>query len=254
MTVDSTIDASGGGTVPAAHSLQCTPQILGPALDALAYVAERARIEMNSAADEHLFLARERIHLRGGHVHAQPIALAADFLSTATAEVASLSERHVNRLLNPALSGLPGFLVEGEGLITGLASAQHTAASLVSENKVLAHPRVVDSISISADREDHVSMAPIAVRALREIVSNTAAVIAIEMLCAAQALDFRKPRKPGRGARAAYRAIRRAVSRLESDRPLYPDIRTVTKLVLDGSIVKSVERAVGALSMGVNRD
>jgi histidine ammonia-lyase len=250
ITVDSTIKEFDWGAVPDSYSLQCTPQILGPALDALAYVTHQVNIEMNAASDDHLFLEKERVCLSAGHVHDQPIAMAADFLSIAMTEVTSLSERHVNRLLNPAFSGLPAFLVEGEGLITGLASAQHTAASLVSENRVLSHPGVVDSISISADRKDHVSMGPIAVRKLRQIIANVAAVIAIEMLCAAQAVDFRKPRKPGRGSRAAYRAIRKVVTRLEDDRPLYPDIQRITKLVLDGSIVKAVERATGPLSVG----
>ncbi len=236
--------------VPDAHSLQCTPQILGPTFDALSYVTHLTQIEMNASAEDILFFADEKVYLSGGHVHGQPIAMAADFLSIAMAEVASLSERHINRLLNPALSGLPGFLVEGEGLITGLVSAQYTAASLVSENKALAHPGVVDSISISADREDHVSMGPVSIRKLRQIITNTTAVIAIELLCAAQAFDFRKPQKPGNGTRAAYRKIRKEISHLEYDRPLYPDIQKTTELVEEGAVVKAVERRVGPLVSG----
>lgn len=247
---DSTISRDAVANVPDAHSLRCTPQILGPTLDALAYVTNQTQIEMNASAEDILFFPDDKLYLTCGHVHGQPIAMAADFLSIAIAEMASLSERHINRLLNPALSGLPGFLVEGEGLITGLVSAQYTAASLVSENKALAHPGVVDSISISADREDHVSMGPVSIRKLRQIITNTTAVIAIELLCAAQALDFRKPQRPGKGTRTAYRKIRKVISHLEYDRPLYPDIQKMTELVEEGAVVKAVERRVGSLVTG----
>ena len=250
MADQSTIGERETGGVPDAFSLQCSPQILGPSLDALTYVNRQAQIEMNAVTDEHLFFAGDKTCPSGGHAHGQPIAMAADFLAIAMAEVASLSERHINRLLNPALSGLPGFLVEGEGLITGLASAQQTAAALVSEHKILTHPGVVDSISISADREDHLSMGPLSVGKLRRIISNTATVIAIEMLCAAQAIDFRKPLRPGRGTRAAHRTIRSVVSHLDNDRPLYPDIQKVTQLVEDGSVIRAVERAVGPIGLG----
>ncbi len=250
MTDESMIGEHETGPVPDAYSLQCTHQILGPSLDALTYVTRQTQIEMNAVSDDHVFFAEDKTWRPGGHAHGQPIAMAADFLSIAVAEAASLSERHINRLLNPALSGLPAFLVDGEGRITGLASAQQTAAALVSEHKVLTHPGVVDSISISADREDHVSMGPVSVGKLRKIISQTATVVAIEMLCAAQALDFRKPRRPGRGTRAAYRTIRRFISHFDNNRPLYPDIQRLVELVTDGSVVKAAERAVGSLGLG----
>lgn len=249
LTDESTIGEHEAGPVPDAYSLQCTHQILGPSLDALTYVTRQAEIEMNAVSDDHLFFTDEKVCRSGGHAHGQPIAMAADFLAIAVAEAASLSERHINRLLNPALSGLPAFLVDGEGRITGLASAQQTAAALVSEHKVLTHPGVVDSISISADREDHVSMGPVSVSKLRRIICQTSTVVAIEMLCAAQALDFRKPQRPGRGTRAAYRTIRKVISHLDNDRLLYPDIQRIMELVADGSVVKAVERAVGPVEL-----
>ena len=164
-------------------------------------------------------------------------------------EIANLSERHTNRLLNPALSGLPDFLVEGRGLNSGLMVAQYTAAALVSENKVLSHPATVDSISVSADQEDHVAMTPIAVRKLTEILKNVGAVLAIEMMAAAQAFDFRKPLKPGRGTRVAYDVIRQHVDHLEDDRVLYPDINKIAELVRNSTILDAVEAEVGELPL-----
>lgn len=249
VTAGSTIGEHERGPVPDAYSLQCTHQILGPSLDALAYVTRQIEIEINAVSDDYLFFAEKKTRRFGGHAHGQPIAMAADFLAIAVAEAASLGERHVNRLLNPALSGLPAFLVDGEGPLTGLAAAQQTAASLVSGHKVLAHPGVVDSISISADREDHVSMGPVSVGKLRTIISQTTTVIAVEMLCAAQALDLLRPRRAGKGVRAAYRTIRSHIPRLDNDRPLYPDIRNIEDLIDGGAVVRAVERAVGPLEI-----
>jgi len=164
-------------------------------------------------------------------------------------EVANLSERHTNRLLNPVLSGLPDFLVEGRGLNSGLMVSQYTAAALVSENKVLSHPSTVDSISVSADQEDHVAMTPVAVRKCTEILKNVGAVLAIEMMCAAQAFDFRKPLRPGKGTAVAYDLIRKYVTHLEVDRVLYPDINKIAELVRSGEIVKAVEKEIGELPL-----
>ena len=171
--------------------------------------------------------------------------MAADFLAIAVSEVADLSERHTNRLLNPVLSGLPDFLVEGNGLNSGLMVAQYTAAALVSENKVLSHPAVVDSISVSADQEDHVSMGPISVRKLNEVLKNVWTVIAIEMMSGAQAFDFRAPAKPGKGTRVAHEKIREVVMHLEDDRPLHPDIKAIREILTDYSLLASVESEVG---------
>jgi histidine ammonia-lyase len=250
LTERSEIPPPPAGRVQDAYSLRCAPQIMGPSLDTLAYVKRQVVIEMNAAADNPLFFPDDRTQLAGGNFHGQPIAMAADFLAIALSEIASVSERRTNRLLNPALSGLPPFLVRGSGLNSGLMAAQFTAAALVSENKVLSHPGVVDSISVSADEEDHVSMGPVSVRKLREVCRNVVGVVAVEMMAAAQAIDLRRPRRPGAGVRAAHRRIRTVVSHLADDRPLHPDIGAIAELIENGTIVKAVERVVGPINLG----
>jgi histidine ammonia-lyase len=174
--------------------------------------------------------------------------LALDFLCMAVSEMASISERRVERLVNPSLSGLPAFLVEHGGLNSGFMIAQYTAASLVSENKILSHPACVDSIPTSANKEDHVSMGTISARKSREVVRNTENVLAIELLCAAQALDLFTNMKPGEGTLAAYRVIRGGVPHLEKDRVLSPDIETVVRLIKEGVLLEQVERKIGPLN------
>ncbi len=249
LTENSEIIADKSGKVQDGYSLRCTPQVLGPSVDALSYARQQVETEMNSAADNPLFFPEDNVHLAGGNFHGQVIGLAADFVCMAMAEVANLSERHTNRLMNPTLSGLPDFLVEGRGLNSGLMVAQYTAAALVSENKVLSHPASVDSISVSADQEDHVSMGPIAVRKLGEILRNVRAVIAIEMMSAAQAFDFRAPLKPGKGTRIAYEEIRKVVTKLEDDRVLYPDIEKIRQLVENNTILDRIESELGPISL-----
>ncbi|MCP4580910.1 MAG: aromatic amino acid lyase, partial [candidate division Zixibacteria bacterium] len=224
-------------------------QVHGPSVDTWFYVREMVETEMNSAADNPLFFPEDNEYIAGGNFHGQVLAMVIDFLCIAMSEIANLSERHTNRLLNPTLSGLPDFLVEGRGLNSGLMVAQYTAAALVSENKVLSHPAVVDSISVSADQEDHVAMTPVAVRKCTEILKNVGAVLAIEMMCAAQAFDFRKPLRPGRGTAVAYDLIREHVPYLENDRVLYPDINKIADLVRNCDILKAVEAEVGELPM-----
>jgi histidine ammonia-lyase len=248
---DSEIIKEPSGKVQDGYSLRCTPQVLGPSLDALRYARGQIEIEMNSAADNPLFFPEDKIHLTGGNFHGQPIGMVMDLVAIALSEVASLSERHINRLLNPVLSGLPDFLVEGKGLNSGLMVSQYTAAALVSENKVLSHPATVDSISVSADQEDHVSMGPIATQKCMQVLDNTQRVIAIEMMCAAQALDFRKPKRPGRGVWAAYNEIRKVVTHLEDDRVLYRDIDAILQIIKDETILKTVEREIGPLPLEI---
>jgi histidine ammonia-lyase len=163
-------------------------------------------------------------------------------------EVAGLSERHTNRLLNPTLSGLPDFLVEGRGLNSGLMVSQYTAAALVSENKILAHPASVDSISVSADQEDHVSMGPIAALKSREIIKNVGTVIAIELMAGAQALEFRKPQKPSPPVQIVYDEVRKLVPKLVEDRPLYPDMDKLIELINSNKLIELVEEKVGKLT------
>jgi len=232
-----------------AYSLRCAPQVIGASLDAIAYARKQVEIEMNSAADNPLFLTEECECLTGGNFHGQPVAYAMDFLGIAVAELGDMAERRVNRLLNPALNaGLPAFLVgEEKGLNSGLMITQYTAAALVSENKILASPASVDSIPCSADQEDHVSMGTIGARKAREILRNTERVIAIELICAAQALEFSKPLKPGKGVQAAFEAVRKVSPKVTVDRPFYKDIENVTELVKGGAVVAAVERAIGKL-------
>ncbi|MDP8238087.1 MAG: histidine ammonia-lyase [Candidatus Hatepunaea meridiana] len=247
LMAGSEVIADGSGKVQDGYSMRCTPQVYGPTVDAWLYVHNQVETEVNSTADNPLFFTDDETYLAGGNFHSQNIALAMDFLAIAMSEIAGLSERHTNRLMNPVLSGLPDFLVEGKGLNSGLMVAQYTAAALVSENKVLSHPAVVDSISVSADQEDHVAMTPIAVRKCKEILQNVGAVLAIEMMSAAQAFDFHKPLIPGKGTRVAYQKIRELVPFLVDDRVLYPDIEKIVSLVRDGSLVKAVEEEVGEL-------
>ncbi len=249
LFADSEIMANRTGRVQDGYSMRCTPQILGPSFDTLEYVRQVVTTEMNSACDNPLFFADTGEYFAAGNFHGQGVGLAVDFLCIAMSEVANLSERHTNRLLNPVLSGLPDFLVEGKGLNSGLMVAQYTAAALVSENKVLSHPASVDSISVSADQEDHVSMGPIAVRKCREILRNVREVLAIEMMSAAQAMEFHDGRKPGRGTGAAYRLIRDKVPPLVDDRVLYPDIAAIRELIESGAILEAVESEVGELDV-----
>ena len=231
-----------------AYSLRCTPQVLGPVKDALKYIRHQIEIEMNSAADNPLFFTEDNTHIPGGNFHGEPIAIALDLLGIVMSEVAGLSERHTNRLLNPTLSGLPDFLVEGKGLNSGLMVSQYTAAALVSENKILAHPASVDSISVSADQEDHVSMGPIAALKSREIVKNVTTVLAIELMAAAQALEFRKPQKPSPSVQTVYDEVRKHVTALKEDRPLYPDIEKLTELIRSNKLIELVTEKIGKLA------
>jgi len=249
LFADSEIMAYRTGRVQDGYSIRCTPQILGPSLDTIEYVRGIVNIEVNSAADNPLFFGDEGEYFAAGNFHGQGIAMAVDYLCIALSEVANLSERHTNRLLNPTLSGLPDFLVEGKGLNSGLMVAQYTAAALVSENKVLSHPASVDSISVSADQEDHVSMGPIAVRKCTEILKNVRTVLAIEMMSAAQAFEFHQRRRPGNGTGVAYDLIRSKVPKLVDDRVLYPDIEAIRLMVEDCTILEAVETQIGPLAL-----
>jgi len=230
-----------------AYTLRCSPQVHGASWDAFAYVDNVIRVEMNSSTENPLIFPESEEFLSGGNFHGQPLALACDFLGIAIAELANISERRIERLVNPQLSGLPAFLIEDGGLNSGFMIAQYAAASLVSENKVLAHPASVDSIPTSANKEDHVSMGSIAARKCREIVANTEEVIAIELLCAAQGIDLFTNVKAGDGTLAAYEVIRSKVDYMKEDRILSNDIAKVKQLLLDGSIVRAVEAKVGKL-------
>ncbi len=230
-----------------AYTLRCSPQVHGASKDAITYARKVVETEMNSSTNNPLIFPESQEFLLGGNFHGQPVALAMDFLCMALCELANISERRIERLVNPQLSGLPAFLVSDGGLNSGFMIAQYTAASLVSENKVLSHPACVDSIPTSANKEDHVSMGSISARKCREIVKNTEYVIAIELLCGAQAMDLFTNMKPGEGTLVAYRIIRDAVPHLDKDRILSKDIETMVHLMRSGKILEEVERVIGEL-------
>jgi histidine ammonia-lyase len=231
-----------------AYSFRCAPQVNGATREALRFATSVLEVETNSVSDNPIVLADDGEILSGGNFHGQPVAVALDALALAVVSLASISERRLYRLLDPARNnGLPAFLVQEVGLNSGFMLAQYTAASLVSECKTLAHPASVDSIESSAGQEDHVSMGMTSARHARDIVTNAEIVVAIEALVAAQALDLRAPLEPAAGTRAARDAIRERVSFLEADRELGPDIEAVTALVREGALIEAAEGVVGAL-------
>lgn len=234
-----------------AYTLRCSPQVHGASWDAFAYVDKVIKVEMNSSTENPLIFSDSETFLSGGNFHGQPLAFACDFLAIAISELANISERRIERLVNPQLSGLPAFLVEDGGLNSGFMIAQYAAASLVSENKVLAHPASVDSIPTSANKEDHVSMGAVAARKCRDIVANTEEVIAIELLCAAQGIDLFTNMKAGDGTMAAYKVIRKEVDYMTEDRILSTDIAKAKQLLEKGDIVRAVEKKVGRLYPGL---
>ena len=226
------------------YSLRCTPQVHGASWDALEYVKGRVETEMNSVTDNPIIFSDTREGISGGNFHGQPMALAFDFLGIALAELANISERRIESLVNPSISGLPAFLVENGGLNSGFMIVQYTAAALVSENKVLAHPASVDSIPSSGNQEDHVSMGTIAARKAGEIMGNLRRVIAMELMCACQAIDLRSGKDGlGIGTRAAYEAVRSVCPMLKEDRPLYEDINRCEDLLQGGILLSAVRKA-----------
>jgi histidine ammonia-lyase len=242
----------GCARVQDAYTLRCSPQIHGASKDAVIHAGNVVGIEINSTTTNPLiFTDTEEIRL-GGNFHGQPIAMAADYLSMGIAELGNVSERRIERLVNPQLSELPAFLVKNGGLNSGFMIAQYMAAALVSENKVLVHPACVDSIPTSANKEDHVSMGTIAIRQCREILDNVEHVLAVEMLCAAQAYDLLTENQDlaaGEGTRVAYRVIREVIPFLDEDRVLATDINAMVSLIRSGALLQAVENAVGTLNL-----
>jgi histidine ammonia-lyase len=232
-----------------AYSFRCMPQVHGATRDVLAFVRRTLQIELNAGTDNPLVFAESGegdVILSGGNFHGQPLAFALDFLAIAVAELADISDRRVEQLIDPALSKLPAFLMKNPGLNSGFMMAQVTAASLVNENRVFCHPASVDSIPTSANREDHVSMGMTSARKAVEVVKNTRTCLAIELLAACQAIDLVGLR-PGRGVEAAHRAIRSRVPHHDVDRVLARDISIAEALIAGREIRKAVEAEVGAL-------
>jgi histidine ammonia-lyase len=222
-----------------AYSLRCVPQVHGASKDAVNYVKEKVEIEINSVTDNPIVFPETKEGISGGNFHGQPMALSFDFLGIALSELADISERRIERLVNPSLSGLPAFLVEHGGLNSGFMIVQYSAAALVSENKILAHPASVDSIPSSANQEDHVSMGTIAARKAREILGNVRRVLAMEIMCACQGIDLRGNKGLGAGTKLIYEEVRKVVPMLKEDRPLYEDINKCEELIISGTIAKA---------------
>jgi histidine ammonia-lyase len=219
-----------------AYSLRCAATVLGASWDAMAHVGRQLEIEIGSVNDNPLVFPDSGDFVSAGLFHAQPVALAADYLKIAVAEVASLSERRIDRLLDPRVSELPADLAHRPGLESGYMLAQYTAAALVSENKVLAHPASVDSIPTGTGVEDHVSMAPIAARHARMIVTNAAHVVALELLCACRALELRRPLTAGPASERVYEDVRRIAPAVEGDAPLSGPCAAVARWILSGGV------------------
>ena len=231
------------GRVQDAYSLRCMPQVHGAVRDALANCRETFEIEANSAVDNPLVFVSSNGSevLSGGNFHGEPLAFGLDFLAIAITALAGISERRIERLVNPALNeGLPPFLTPGAGLNSGFMMPQVTAASLVSENKVLAHPASVDSITTSGNKEDYVSMGMTAAIKLKRVVENTRNVLAIEAIAAAQALDFVAPLKTGKRGLKAHAAIRSVCAAMDKDRVMYEDFARMAKLIGDGKLAEAV--------------
>jgi histidine ammonia-lyase len=235
------------GRVQDAYSLRCIPQVHGAVRDALAHATRVVGIEVNAATDNPMVFAEEGELLSGGNFHGEPVAMAADVLAIAIAELGAISERRTERLVNPALSGLPAFLTEEGGLRSGFMIAHVTAAALASENKSLAHPASVDSIPTSANKEDHVSMGVTAARKAARAVANTRRILAVEALCAAQALEFRRPLATSSALEAAHRRLRKDVPRYDRDRVMAPEIEAAAALVMQGALADEAAGVCGTL-------
>lgn len=231
-----------------AYSLRCVPQIHGASKDAIDYVQKKVEIEINSVTDNPI-ITKEGDVISGGNFHGEPMALSFDFLGIGAAEIANVSERRLERLINHQLNDFPAFLAKHGGLNSGFMITQYAAAALVSENKILAHPASVDSIPSSANQEDLVSMGTIAARTARDIVRNAERVVATELMAACQAIDFRNEMgsyKLGKGTEVAYKTIREAIKFIEKDKDIqmYQELEKATDLITSGKLLSAVEEVV----------
>ncbi len=227
------------------YSMRCIPQVHGAAREGLSFARKILEVEVNAGTDNPLVFAATEEIVSAGNFHGQPVSFALDVVAMALTQFESISERRVEQMVNPSLSGLPPFLARNSGLNSGFMIAQVTSAALVAESRILCHPASVDSIPSSAGREDHVSMGMTAALKLRQVVEHARHVVAIELLVAAQALDFREPQKtaPGRGVKAAHDLIRSRVPHMHTDRELHKDIAAVARLVESGELLAVVREA-----------
>ena len=231
-----------------AYSLRSVPQVAGSCRDALDYIRKITLIEMNAVSDNPLFFTQEKVCRTGANFHGAPIGYTQDLLGIVITDLGSIAERQTNNLMDPACSkDLPAFLVKSAGLDSGLMISQYTQAALVSENKILASPASVDSIPVSGNQEDHVSFGTIAARKAREIIKNTEAVIAIQLLAVCQAYEFRKPLKPSPAFRTVYKLVRSVSPAITKDRAFYIDIEKVVPLIRQYRILEAVEKVIGRL-------
>lgn len=230
------------------YSIRCQPQVVGACLDVLRHVSKVLQTESNAVTDNPLVFAESAAVLSGGNFHAEPVALASDYLALAIAEVGSLSERRIALLIDANLSGLPAFLVREGGLNSGFMMAQVTAAALTSENKTLAHPASVDSIPTSANQEDHVSMATFAARRLHDMLDNVGHVVAIELLAAAQGVEFHRPQQSSNAIEDVMDAIREVSPAFVEDRSLSTDISGVAELIDAGRFCRYAESILPSLN------
>ncbi len=235
------------GRVQDAYSLRCMPAVHGACKDALRNAVSVLEIEANSSTDNPLVFASENKVLSCGNFHGEPVAFQLDFVAIALSGMSSMSECRIEKLINPNMSGLPAFLAPDGGLNSGMMIVQVAAASLVSENKVLSHPASVDSIPTSADKEDHVSMGTIAARKFGQILRNAENIVAMELLCAAQALDFRAPLKAAGAVQPVHDLIRENIPFAAEDRVFQKDIEKVKTLIQDHQILNKIKSTVGEL-------
>jgi histidine ammonia-lyase len=235
----------GDDRVQDPYCLRCQPQVVGACLDQLRHAARVLLIEANAVTDNPLVFAEDHAMLSGGNFHAEPVALAADGMALAIAEVGAIAERRIAMLIDSSVSRLPPFLTEDAGLNSGFMIAHVTAAALASENKSLAHPASVDSLPTSANQEDHVSMATFAARRLKAMVDNTAHILGIELLAAAQGIDFLRPLHSSPVLEAVHALLRQQVPKMQQDRYLAPDIAYATALVRDGSLARLLQKIAG---------
>jgi len=230
-----------------AYSMRSSPQVIGAAHDAIAYARSQVEIELNGVGDNPIFIPEDKVTLTGANFQGSPVSLPMDMAGVAITMVCVLSERRLNRLTNPALSvGLPPFLTKGAGMFSGMMLSQYTADMMIVEQRILSTPASIQSIPAAADQEDFVSMGMNTALKNTQIIDNAYGILGIEFMAAAQALDFREFTH-GKGVQAAHRVIRKRVSHLDEDRPLYPDHNRMKDLVKSGEILKAVEDAVGSL-------
>jgi len=248
LTADSEMLLQKGKKVQDAYSLRSTPQVVGGAKDALRWATGMFETELNGVGDNPVFFPDDKAYLTGANFQGTPLGLALDLIGTTVTMIAVLSERRTNRLLNRNLScGLPAFLTKGAGMFSGLMLTQYTQGMLICENRILSAPASIGSIPAAADQEDFVSMAFTSALKLKQILDNAWYVVAIELMAGAQAVEFKKPLRLGRGTQAAYEVVRKYVAPMVEDRPLHYDINNLTEAVKAGELLEAAEAAAGTL-------